>query len=95
MPISIHVYVFAMARRSYDIAFKLKAITAAEQGRRKQISVGLAKQKFTYYDVMLNHRVGVTTQQGTSAPLLCYQIYALENEHLLVGETSQAGTHRP
>ena len=30
-----------------------------DPGRRKQISVGPADQKCPYYDVMLNHRVGV------------------------------------
>ena len=36
-----------------------------------------------------------TTQNGVSAPLLCYQIYALESESPLVGEISQGGAHRP
>ena len=33
MPMSIHV--FAMARSSYDVAFKLKAIAAAEGGSKQ------------------------------------------------------------
>ena len=35
------------------------AVLNVRQGRRKQISVGPADQNFTYYDVMLNHRVDV------------------------------------
>ena len=35
------------------------AVNIKEQGRRRQISVGLADQNFPYYDIMLNHRVGI------------------------------------
>ena len=54
MPISIHVYVFGMACRSYDVAVKLKTSAAAEGGSKQaaacqfKVCLGVANEPRLY-----------------------------------------------